>query len=378
MLAMRYSAPRLRTLVRFLGMFKQLLVSARSVSLCVGVGLLVTACGGGGSSSVERSANESGAGADNSITTVKLAADAGRDVVTPNVSIVLNAAKSVASNGSPIQYSWALTSPENNKSVVIDDADTVSPTLRMTDEGVYKVLLTVSDSSGNKATDEVVIRREMPQTNNAAKLSRVRFVGNQYQAYLTSNANNITTHFKRDQGRLDYWRVTFPFEIVVRNIGIAPLNNPDGVHKFAGNEAYNFAGVQVHSLNLNEPNSSHIVVGHRGEAARFTVEGKNTVDGHSDVTDVGSNVAPTGRADIRIVGDKSGEVIAYWQLPRRNLKMGTDRWIPYGGGDNLPGDTPNYGRQGDAVYVGLITYAFMNQGVPFMGVADSVEIYTAR
>jgi hypothetical protein len=37
----------------------------------------------------------------------------------------------------------------------------------------------------------------------------------------------------------------------------------------------------------------------------------------------------------------------------------------------LPGTTPTYGN---SVYVGLITYAFSNTGVPFVGTCDSIEI----
>ena len=95
-----------------------------------------------------------------------------------------------------------------------------------------------------------------------------------------------------DQGRLDARLVSFPFEVIARNIGIGTLANsqvaPDG-----SGDPYVFAGVQVHVPDLDEPTSAHVVVGHRG-STHFTIEGKNTVAGDSSVNDVGANAAPDG------------------------------------------------------------------------------------
>jgi hypothetical protein len=134
--------------------------------------------------------------------------------------------------------------------------------------------------------------------------------------------------------------------------------------------------VQVHDFDLNSVNSSHVVVGHRGDTG-FTIEGKNTVNGNSSVNDNGENSAPLGRADIRVVGNSDRSLTVYWQTPNLAHLTQQDTWILYGPtwmtqpDGTLPGTTPTYGN---SVYVGLITYAFSNTGVPFVGTCDSIEI----
>ncbi len=199
-------------------------------------------------------------------------------------------------------------------------------------------------------------------------LPEVGRVDGRYRAELTDNTGNRTLHFHGDQGRLDAKVVTFPFDYVARNIGIGTLSDSQTAPSSAGSP-YLFAGVQVHSTDLDAADSAHVVVGHRGPTA-FTVEGKNTVNGSSSVNDVGANTVPDGRADIRIVGNSDRTLTVYWQQPNVG-DAGDDEWQLYRGTGELPGATAAFGP---SVYVGLITYAFGTAGVPFVGTADAVEL----
>ena len=204
-------------------------------------------------------------------------------------------------------------------------------------------------------------------TNNESALPNVAQVDGRYRAELTNNDNNVTLHFNEEQGRLDAVLVTFPFEFIARNIGIGQIDDSQTSPPHQDN-AYNFSGVQVHTLDLSSPNSSHVVVGHRGPTG-FTIEGKNTPNGASSVNDIGANTVPDGRADIRVVGNEDRSLTIYWQTP--NLSGQADDWILYNGTGMLPGTAPNYENQ---AYVGLITYAFFTTGVPFVGTCDQIEV----
>ena len=204
--------------------------------------------------------------------------------------------------------------------------------------------------------------------NNPEALSDVQQIDGRYRANLFENPNNITLHYNNSQGRLDAKAVSFPFEVIARNIGIGTQSDSQ-VPPSALGYPFIFAGIQIHVTNLSSINSSHVVVGHRG-GTPFTVEGKNTVNGVSSVTDDGVNVAPEGRADIRIVGSADRTLTVYWQLPNINGAK-EDSWRLYNGTGALPGASPQYG---DTVYVGLITYALDVTGLPFVGTCDSFEI----
>ncbi len=205
-------------------------------------------------------------------------------------------------------------------------------------------------------------------TNNANALPDVARVGGRYRANLVDNTNDMTLHYNDAQGRLDAKLVTFPFEIIVRNIGIGTQANPQMAPP-GTSEMYIFAGVQVHVMDLNARHSSHVVVGHRGNT-HFTVEGKNTVAGDSAVNDVGAGAVPAGRADIRVVGNADHTLTISWQTPNSAPGKQADAWTLYNDDGRLPGPAPAYD---DTVYVGLITYAFGNSGVPFVGTADAIE-----
>jgi hypothetical protein len=206
--------------------------------------------------------------------------------------------------------------------------------------------------------------------NNESALPDVARADGRYRANLVDNTDDITLHFNDDQGRLDAKLVDFPFDIVVRNIGIGTQADSQ-VAPAPNGDPYIFAGVQVHVTELDDRNSSHIVVGHRG-GAHFTVEGKNTRDGSSSVNDVGFNAVPDGRADVRVVGNSDRTLTIHWQVPNPSPGTTADSWTLYGGDGVLPGTPPDYG---DTVYVGLITYAFGTTGVPFVGTCDAIEAY---
>ncbi len=205
-------------------------------------------------------------------------------------------------------------------------------------------------------------------TNNPNSLPDVARVGGRYRANLVDNTNEITLHYHNDQGRLDAKLVSFPFTYIARNIGIGTQTDsqtaPNGP-----NRLFQFCGVQVHVADLNSRNSSHVVVGHRG-FTKFTVEGKNTNNGNSTVNDDGANVLPLGRADIKVEGTESRELIVSWQNPNLTGDPGNDNFQLYNGTGDLPGPTPSYGEQ---VYIGLITYTFGSSSVPFVGTCDSIE-----
>jgi len=205
-------------------------------------------------------------------------------------------------------------------------------------------------------------------TNNPDSLPDVARADGRYRANLVDNTNNITLHFNGDQGRLDAKLIDFPFDVAVRNIGIGTQADSQVAPPPSG-DPYVFAGVQVHVPELESRNSSHIVVGHRG-GTHFTVEGKNTVEGSSSVNDVGFNAVPAGRADIRVVGNADHTLTIHWQVPNLDPGNTPDNWTLYGGSGDLPGNAPAYGP---SVYVGLITYAFNQTGVPFVGTCDAIE-----
>jgi len=206
-------------------------------------------------------------------------------------------------------------------------------------------------------------------TNNADALPGVTRTGGRYRAEVLDNTRDITLHFNRKQGRLDAKKVAFPFEYIVRNIGIGTLEDsqlaPPDI------SSYVFAGIQAHVYpDFESLNSSHFVVGHRGSTEN-TIEGKNTVNGASSVNDAGVNVVPDGRADLRVVGLADNTIQWYYQVPNFDVANTPDNWIPYRGTGLMPGRAPVYG---DTIYIGPITYAYRSNNLPFVGTIDGIEL----
>ncbi|TRY31404.1 hypothetical protein [Aliiglaciecola sp. M165] len=197
-----------------------------------------------------------------------------------------------------------------------------------------------------------------------------------YEARLLNNDGDRTLFYHSDQGRLDFVEgFKFPFEVILRNVGTAPLDNPLSPHNPARG-AYNFVGVQIHHPSFENVNSAHLVVGHRGEVQN-TIEGKLTSDGISRTTDAGENILPNGRADLRLVGSLDGTLSAYWQLPNLSGNENLDRWNLYNQNGDLAyqdaSSGPTWGVDGE-VSIGIITYAYSTAGLPFMGIVDSIKV----
>lgn len=197
-------------------------------------------------------------------------------------------------------------------------------------------------------------------TYNPEKLPDVVFNGS-YLARVWDNTDNITLHYNNDQGRFDGYSVSFPFEAIAYNVGIADINDLS-VPPVRNGTTYIFSGIQVHIPDYTSPNSAHYVVGHRSSDSN-TLEVKSTVNGVSNQYDLGNNLAPSGRLDIRIVGVKGtpNRLDAYYRQP------GATTWIPVQP-EPIMVNWPN------TVLIGLITYAYRNTAVPFAGIADGLTI----
>lgn len=205
-------------------------------------------------------------------------------------------------------------------------------------------------------------------TNNATAIPDVSRVSGRYNAKLLSNASDVTLHYNQSQGRIDARKLSFPFEAIARNMEIGTVADSQMAAPGGGNY-FNLAGIQVHVLDFESRNSAHIVVGHSG-TANFSIEGKSTLDGVSTWDNEGADVAPLGRADLRVVGNADRTITVYWQAPNADPAAQKDDWKPYRGTGTLSGPAPEFGPE---VYVGLITYAAGQPGVPFVGTCDSFE-----
>lgn len=205
-------------------------------------------------------------------------------------------------------------------------------------------------------------------TVNNADVLKITTKDGRYYAPIFDNTDDKTLHFNGAQGRLDAKLVSFPFTVVARNIGIGTVKDTQKMPPHS-QHTYIFAGIQVHTKELEDRTSAHVVVGHRGGHFN-TVEGKQTINGNSFVNDIGVNKATEGRADLLIQGLPDKSLKVFWQPA--NTTGAKDRWIPYFGHGDLPGQTPAFS---DEVYVGLITYGAGQKGLPFAGTADSFELF---
>ena len=317
-------------------------------------------------------------------------ADAGPDQtnISTGSLVTLDGSASDDADMDSLTFDWSFVSvPDtSNAASTLNNNTLESPTFTPDLDGSYELSLTVNDGQVDSVANSVVITSNSQSSrfddfagdgplsgdyiiNNQGDLPQVERVNNRYRANLVDNAGDKTLHFNNFQGRLDAKLATFPFEAIARNIGIGTQGDSQTAPS-SGSSPIIFAGLQVHVTTLSERNSSHVVVGHRAGTG-FTIEGKNTRNGSSSVTDEGTNAAPDGRADLRIVGGADRRLTVYWQQPNLTGDSGNDSWQPYKGSGSLPGTAPTYDA---TVYVGLITYAQGSTGVPFVGTCDSFEI----
>ncbi len=350
--------------------------------------LILTACGGssGGNASSNSSSSSSASSSSGSGGNQAPLANAGENQTSTIGQVVtLDGSASSDPEDQALTYQWQFSSIPNGSNTTLTNANASMPTFMPDLAGIYSLSLVVNDGSVDSESDSISItitdsarfyddfagsgELQNYVSNNANSLPDVARADGRYRAQVTDNSNNITLHFNTFQGRLDAQLVSFPFEAIARNIGIGTLADSQSAASASGNP-YIFAGLQVHVSDLSDTNSSHVVVGHRG-GTHNTIEGKNTVNGSSSVNDAGANIAPNGRADIRIVGNQDRTLTVYWQQPNLTPSETDDNWTLYNGTGNLPNSNPAFGEQ---VYVGLITYAFELGGLPFVGTCDSLEI----
>ncbi len=194
----------------------------------------------------------------------------------------------------------------------------------------------------------------------------VRRLNDRYYGELKSNASEITTFFNALQGEANGWAHTWPFEIIAHNIGIGQTANTQLAPTQTA--SFIFCGLQVHVETFNSVNSAHMVVGYRNDFYN-TVEGKNTVDSVSTVTDEGQGALTNPRADIRIVGSAEKVTTWYYRNP------GDVTWTLYGGTGSTPGSEPTWS---DTVYINILTYASGTANLPFAGTCDRVEFVSGK
>jgi hypothetical protein len=221
---------------------------------------------------------------------------------------------------------------------------------------------------------------------------------NKYHAVINSNANDVTLHFHAEQGRLDSKRIDFPFTYVAKNIGIALTSDQSTYETYETNQ-FAFCGVQVHAYGtgdttthtLDDTESIHMVIGHRGSSAQSCIEGKQTSSDASSVEDEGTDTIGTGvtRCDMRLRGLWS-DTNSRWYVECAYRAVGTSTWTLYGAGDAQNGrEGASSGEiwsgasnvnecdfsSGEA-YIGLITYAQSTTGVDglWCGTCDEITL----
>jgi len=316
-------------------------------------------------------------------------ANAGADQnITIGSFVTLDGSNSSDANGDSLSFSWSFVSVPSGSAAEIINVNVANPTFTANLDGIYTVQLIVNDGIADSSVDTVsiVITTAVSDnfdgdgallgytTSRATALPDVSRVAGRYRANLVNNAANVTLFFNDSQGRLDAKLVTFPFEYIARNIGIGTPGDSQTAPPFV-NAPFTLSGIQIHVTNPNDRNYAQVVVGHSGSIG-FTVEGKNTVNAISVFDTAGANVLPAGRADLRVVGNANQTLTVYWQVPNPLPGVQADNWTLYSGtmnfgSGNLPGVAPTFGN---TAYIGLITYAFGTNGIPFVGTCDSVEL----
>lgn len=206
-------------------------------------------------------------------------------------------------------------------------------------------------------------------TYNAAAIPGVEQRDGRYRAPVLTNAGNQTVWYLSDDGRLDYVRVAFPFEIHFLGIGIGRIDDAaaapiPGTHLVAS--PYAFCGAFVHDLVLGSLNYRAYNVGHRG-GTHYTIEQKNSDGtGFNSIVDEGANFtgspgAPNTVMDLRVRG------LANQTVEFDNRAVGETTWVP---ATEAGFRFPTFGPE---VFVGPATYEFGTHNGDWVGRVDEIR-----
>lgn len=211
---------------------------------------------------------------------------------------------------------------------------------------------------------------------NPSAVPNAARVSGQYNSGSIS-AVGSTTWFNSSRGRADWKLQTFPVsgtnEYVFKNVGVGPSASPaDNLTYYPTGNQFAFCGVIVHDESLTDADYEFIVVGHRGNTQRATVENKRTTADVSTVTHEGADAIGTGvtHCDMRLrLHDDNTIDWAY-------RAVGDTLWTQIQAATGHPGKptTGNKTWTSSNVYIGLITYAFSAVPEAFRGTADSAEL----
>lgn len=202
------------------------------------------------------------------------------------------------------------------------------------------------------------------------------------EADVDDNTADVTLWYNTDRGRMDYQRVRFPTgavpnEYIFYNIGVGPVGTPRDDLSYSANQ-FSFAGLIVHDATTSTNAYMFSVVGHRGTLAQSTIEIKSTVatgGGTSYVDDEGTDVFGTGvtHGDLAVELRNDGSA----KFKYKDVSSSTWTYINSGTGltPGAPTVPPDLGTGGDEVLVGFISYASGTTGIPWVGSADSFDVF---
>lgn len=186
------------------------------------------------------------------------------------------------------------------------------------------------------------------------------------RADVQDNTGERTLWFNADQGRLDYQVVTFPFTIELSNIGIGQQGDSQAVPvpgvTYPELLPWNFCGAMIHVLNPLTVSYRLLTAGHRGSFALYTLEAKNTLAGASNTVDGGTNLVPSGRVDMQIIGASPGNTVVF-----NYRQVGDLIWLP---APVAPFNNPE--PFAATALFGPATYTFLLQSMPFVGTCDGI------
>jgi hypothetical protein len=210
---------------------------------------------------------------------------------------------------------------------------------------------------------------------NAAAIPTVQEVDERYRALVSDNTADITLWLDNAAGRGDYLEIPRGTRLIFRNIGIGTPADSQATPPVVG-DPYNFSGPQLNGDPWGSPasQSQHVVVGYRGNTTfgdGRTIEGKTTVAGSSSINSLASTLGDDAlvgtRADILLDFKDDGTTEWSWQEPNLTGDASLDSFTVYA----MPGPAQTFGP---TAFVGIISYAFGTDGLPFVGTCDAVEL----